>query len=101
MPMRKVRPRYPKKKDVAMALRVLETLPKDAPLTMGWRFSEKHTPNFRIQGQIGRTDWTVDIYAGQYYIVRVGSRLGEECNSLSTAVAYIYRMLKIKRLSDV
>lgn len=84
-----------------MLLRALEAVPKDMPFRMGWRESEHHTPNFRVQTQTGQTEWTVDIYAGRYFIVRVGSRLTEEMTSAPSVVAYLCRMLKVQRVSQV
>ena len=98
--MRKARPRYPKIKDVVVMMRSLDAVPRDMPLRTGWRESAEHkTPNFRIAGQTSKIDWSVDVYAGQYYIVHVGSRLTEECNSVLSVVAYLCRMLNVKRVS--
>ena len=96
--MRK-KPRYPKPQDVALVVRQLEAVPKDMPLSAGWRESEKGTPNFRIATQTNEQKWSVDIYAGQYYIVRVGDRLTEECTTVSAILLYLYRMLGLKRVS--
>jgi hypothetical protein len=97
--MRKSRPRLPKMKDVAVMSRALECIPKDAPLRAGWRESEKGIPNFRLAAATSEREWTVDIYAGQYYIVRVGSRLTEECNSVLSVIGYLCRMLGVQRVS--
>lgn len=97
--VRPSRPRYPKMKDVALMLRSLEVVPKDMPLQTGWRESFSGTPNFRLASQTNEREWSVDVYAGQYYIVRVGSRLTEECNSILSVVAYLCRMLNVKRVS--
>jgi len=97
--MRKSRPRYPRQKDVAVMLRALEVIPKDMPFKLGWRESTNHTPNFRVQTQTNKIEWTVDIYAGSYFIVWVGSRLTEEATSVSSVVAYICRMLHVQRVS--
>jgi hypothetical protein len=97
--MHKSRPRYPKMKDVAVMTRALECIPKDAPLRAGWRQSEKDIPNFRLAAATNEREWTVDVYAGQYYIVRVGSRLSEECNSVLSVVGYLCRRLNLKRVS--
>lgn len=98
--MRKQRPRYPKVKDIALVLRQLEVVPKDFAFSTGWRESEKGTPNFRIATQTNQIPWSVDVYAGQYFIVRVGSRLTEECNSVPQIVLYLHRMLGVKRVSS-
>lgn len=98
--MRKSRPRYPKMKDVALVTRALETVPKDMPLNGGWRESERGVPNFRLASQTNEIPWTVDIYAGQYYIVRVGSRLSEECGSVPSIILYLHRMLGVRRVIE-
>jgi hypothetical protein len=97
--MRKSRPRYPKVKDVALMTRALEFIPHDMPFRQGWRESDHHTPNYRLQTQTNEVEWTVDVYAGKYYIVRVGSRLTEECTSVMAVVAYVCQMLGLKRVS--
>lgn len=98
--MRKARPHYPKMRDVAVMMRSLDVIPRDLPLRTGWRESLEHkTSNFRVAGQTSQIEWSVDIYAGQYYIVRVGSRLTEECTNVLSVVAYLCRMLGVKRVS--
>jgi hypothetical protein len=97
--MRKSRPRYPRQKEVTLVLRALEAVPRDVPFRMGWRESEHYVPNWRVQTQTNEIEWTVDIYAGGYYIVRVGSRLTEEVTSVSSLVGYLCRMLRVQRVS--
>jgi hypothetical protein len=97
--MRTSRPRYPKMKDVAFVHRALEVLPKDRPFNAGWRQSEKGTPNFRFATVTNERSWTVDVYAGDYYIVRVGDRLTEECSSVPSIILYLHRMLGLNRVS--
>jgi len=93
--MRKSRPRYPRQKDVALVLRALEAVPRDMPFRMGWRESDHHVPNWLVQTQTNEIQWSVDIYAGGYYIVRVGRRLTEEVTSVSSLVGYLCHMLKV------
>ena len=94
--VRNTRQRYPKVKDIGFVHRTLQLIRVDTPITGGWRESEKGVPNFRFQGQSNESRWTVDVYAGDYYIVRVGDRLTEECTSVQSILLYLYRMLRIE-----
>jgi len=63
---------------------------------IGWRESEKLVPNLRVASITNRIEWTVDIYSGQYYVVRVGSRPLDIHNSIVSVVGFLCRMLGVR-----
>lgn len=93
--MRNLTKRFPKVKDIAFVQRTLDLVPTDAPLSGGWRESEKGVPNFRFLGQTNQIRWTVDVYAGKFYTAQVGDRLMEQCDSLPSVLMYLFRMLRV------
>jgi hypothetical protein len=91
-----MRKRVPKAADINLALNAVNAIPVDEKKASGWRESLQGTPNYRVSGVTNELRWSVDIYANSYYIVLVGSRPAEECRSLRSVMAYLYRMLGVK-----
>jgi hypothetical protein len=90
--------RLPQAKDILLIIATLRRcvpLDPDTRLVAGWRMSSKQTPNFRIHGVTNEVSWLVDIYAGQYHIVTVGSRFPEKCKTVPAIVNYLNRSLEV------
>ena len=88
-------PRYPKQKQVAYVIATLNsTIPMDQPLQTGWRRSLNNIPNVRLSTCTNGLDWNVDVYALDYVVVTVGSRLSEPCTSIPSMVKYLCKMLR-------
>lgn len=97
--MRTAKPRYPRKKDVAVVLRAIQScLPLDREPVCEWRTSQSGAPNYRVNCSTNRKSWTVDIYAGSYMVVQVMGLLTEVQQSVPSLVAYLCRMLKVQRI---
>lgn len=95
--MRKGRPRYPHPRDCGLVKAVLQnTVPMDSEMQEGWRHSVNNVPNYRLQGQTHKIEWTVDVYAGEHYVITVSDRPSEICKSLRLTVNYLWRMLGIR-----
>ena len=88
--------RYPKLKDVAVAYGLLNRIPVERPLEVGWRRSLHEVPNYRVKGQTNRIEWTADIYAGSFFVAQVGNRPSETCDNLRSLIGYLTRMLQVR-----
>lgn len=91
----KQRKRLPKPQDIGLVWRALSTtFPMEPPLH-GWRQSLKGVVNYRIQSTTNDRDWSVDIYAGGFFVATINHRT-EPCKSIPSLVVFLCRMLRIK-----
>lgn len=69
-------------------------IPSTEPNTQFDR-SEKGVPFLRYQAETRGIGWSVDIYMGHFYRVRVGSGFGEVKRSIPELLAYLMRKLHV------
>jgi len=96
MPLHKrINPKLPRRHEVGKMYAALRSLViTDGDINIGKRVSEKGFSHIRLFSSTNKVEWSVDVYPGQYFIVKVGNRLSEECNSVISVVGFLRRMLK-------
>lgn len=88
--------RFPHPKDIKVFDSILERIiPTDTGIAYAWHRSLNDVPAWRAMGKTRGTDWTADVYAGNHFVVQVGTRPTEICKNLPSLVTYLCRMLGV------
>lgn len=88
--MRTAHKRYPRKKDVAVAIRTLQSaLIMDREPRGEWRTSHSGAPNYRVTCMTRDKTWLIDIYAGSFYCAQVANLSMETFTDLRSLVRYV------------
>jgi hypothetical protein len=91
------RKRLPKAREIALAWRTLTAMLPMESVNHGWRESLKGVPNYRIAAITNDRTWSVDVYAGGYYVIMMEGRFPEPCKTLPSLAGYLCRMLQVRR----
>jgi hypothetical protein len=79
-----------------MVARALNFLPTDSSLQHGWGESLRHVPHYKFWTTTNAKVWSVAVYAGGFYVARVGDRPPEPCTTISSLIGYLYTMLRLR-----
>jgi hypothetical protein len=87
---------WPTGSELTTIWRILQVaIPLDEPLRGEWRFSDAGAPNYRITGSTREVTWTVDVYNGFYFCVKVGNLPADVCEQIRPMVNLVCRMLRV------
>jgi len=89
--------RFPKPQDIKIFNTTLERMvPTDTGIAYAWHRSLRDVPAWRAMGKTNGWDWTADVYAGNFFVVQVGTRPSETVDNLRSLVSYLARMVGAK-----
>ncbi len=91
------RRRPPKMRSLAIVIAALRNYIPSSEPHYEHRCSERGVPNLRYQAETNGISWTVDLYMGHFYRVRIGNQTGEVFRTIPTLIGYLLRSLQIMR----